>query len=121
MEIIIGYKFEIVSDNGDYCEWHREHHTESPIYTTKEAAVAAIGLVKRARLANAKDRIKKYRDGQYGCEVSQGRSINKFLCECQKSLMSDYREILNEMARAKVIPIVAHDTPTNTYTQWSMA
>lgn len=118
---VIGYKFESVSDNGDYNEWYREMHLESPIYTTEDAARRSIELCKRKMLHEAAEAAAKYASSQIMCEIRNGRSTNKFLCEVQKGLMNEYKEILYRMRNVKVVPILAEEEPTDRYNEYNIA
>lgn len=118
---IIGYKFQIICGNGDTCEWYRENHIESPIYTTREAAELSVILVKKKMLQDAKKKTKKYIQSQIDCEISNGRDVNKFLCHCQKSLMSEYRRILNKIKQAEIVAIYAKESPTEEYNEFDLA
>lgn len=118
---IIGYKFQIICDNGDTCEWYRENHIESPIYTTKEAAESAVILVKKRMLRDANKEMTKYMQSQIDFEIKNGRDVNKFLINCQKSMMSEYRRIINGMKRAEIVAIYAKDRPTDEYNEFNLA
>lgn len=118
---IVGYKFQIICDNGDTCEWYREEHIESPIYTTKEAAESSVVLVKKRMLQDAKKEMTKYIQSQIDCEINNGRDVNKFLCRCQTSLMSEYRRIINEMKQAEIVAIYAKESPTEEYNEFNLA
>lgn len=121
MKTIIGWRFEAVCDNGDYAEWRREAHFESPIYTTKKAAVAAVGLCKKRLMMQAKQKSQKYISSQIDCEIAMQRSVNKFLCTAQKSLWREYAEIIRQMNAVRVVPVYAETAPTNDYFEYSVA
>ncbi len=120
MEKIIGYKFTIVENNGDYGEWWREMHLESPLYTTIEAAEASIQLVKQKLLKAAKDEWTHYFDSQSKYEYKHNRNINDFMCVCYVGLHNQRKEIVKRMSKAKVIAVCASTEPTNNYKEWSI-
>ena len=117
---IIGYKFTVIEDNGDCDEWWRETHLESPIYTSKTLAEEALLLCKRKMLNGVKKDIQEYFACQYRFEVKNGRSINGFFEQCQRSLMRARKEVLTRMSCAEIIPLYAKDTATDEYTVYSI-
>lgn len=119
--MIIGWKFQIEEDNGDYGEWHRLKHIESPIYTTKDAAKQAIILCKKKMLDNAKVRNKEFISYQIDFELKHQRNVNKFLCDCQRSLMNVYAGILKMMKHAEVVPVYAKTTATEDWIEQEFA
>lgn len=108
MKTIAGYKFRIVIDNGDTDEWWREHHVESPLYCTRELAEKALLRYKKNELQKAKLDINKYISFQYKFEVGHGRSINKFLGDCQRSLMHSYKGVLEKIRMAEIVSVDVH-------------
>lgn len=120
MERIIGYKFTIVEDNGESCEWWREYHLESPLYTTLEAAEASIQLVKQKMLREAKEDNIKYFESQCKYEYKHCRDINKFMCECCRFLYNHQKYILRRLSKAKIVAVCASTEPADTYKEWNV-
>lgn len=121
MKVIIGYKFIIAQSNDDYNEWWRELHIESPIYLNEEDAVKAIQLVKKARIKAVKDDVKKYIDIQLPFEYKHNRSINKFFVQCQLYYMGQCKIVLEEMAKAEIIPVYAETESSTEFVQFNIA
>lgn len=120
MEKIIGYKFTIIEDNGESCEWWREYHLESPLYTTLEAAEASIQLVKQKMLKKAKEETIKYFEDQSKYEYKHCRDINKLMCECCRYLYNQQKEILKRMSFPKIVVVCASTEPTDNYKEWNI-
>ena len=117
---IIGYKFELVSGNGDYNEYWREEHIVSPIYTSEEIARTAMNLVKIKMLKKVKSDMNRYIHSQIDCEISNNRNVNVFLCNAQKGLMQDYKEVLKKFSSASIQPIFAYDEPTEEFEKFNI-
>ena len=121
MTILIGWRYQFVEDNGDNDEWMRIMHLESPIYTTKQVTENAITLCKKRLIADAKKKMTEYISYQIDFEIKHQRNVNKFLCGCQKSLMSRYAEILRKIKRIEIVPVFAETTPTDKFFEYSTA
>lgn len=120
MEKIIGYKFTIIEDNGESCEWWREYHLESPLYTTPEAAEASIQLVKQKMLKKAKEEATEYFEAQSKFEYKHCSDINEFMCECCRFLYNQQKDILCRMSRTKIVAVYASTEPTDNYKEWNI-
>lgn len=120
MKTIIGYKFKIVGDNGDSCEWYRENHLESPIYTTREAAQKAIVLTKKKMLNNVRFEAHKYIEMQLDCEIRNGRNVNTFFENCQRGKMRRYNEVIKRMRLAEIVPVFGYNEATDEYNEFNL-
>jgi hypothetical protein len=60
MKTLIGYKLEIIFDNGDSNEWWRETHIESVIYPTEEMCLEAIQAIIEAWIKGIEERLKGF-------------------------------------------------------------
>ena len=60
MKTIVGYKFWIKFDNGDYNEWYRQTNIISPLYTTRDLALKAFYLYLEKVEEDIKQKTKRY-------------------------------------------------------------
>ena len=49
------------------------------------------------------------------------RNVNKFLCDCQRSLMLEYARVLKMFSLAEIVPVFAYDEPTDEYNKYNIA
>lgn len=110
---LIGYKLKYQKHNGDSYEWSRIITYESEIFSTKEAAIESIELVKERMLKEEKEKNFKYLNFQYDCEVENGRDTNEFLCQTRKNLMNNYKRILRIVRDIEIVPVYVRETPSS--------
>ena len=109
---LIGYKIFHEQDNGETCEFYRIFRYESEIFTTKEAAVKSLSLIKKALLDKARKDSNEYINIQYKYEVNNNRSTNEFLCDVRKSLMKNYVRALRLVRKLVIVPVYARESPS---------
>lgn len=101
MKRIIGYKWEIIYDNGCSCEDWREVHYESPIYLTREAAMKAVLLTKENSLKQYEEqKERRIKENNYPIASINSMYINN----CK------WLDTLEE--KVKITPIYAYDEAT---------
>lgn len=109
MKQIIGYKWEIVRDNGLSCEDWREEHIESPIYLTEEEAIKAVIKTKNTSLKQFEmQKQRRIKEGHYSLE------------EIHKRYVSNCRWLDHMEEMVKIIPIYAYDEATDEYKEFEL-
>ena len=64
MKTIVGYRFCIKFDNGDYNEWYRQTNIMSPLYTTRDLTLKAFYLYLEKVEKDIKQETKRYMEFQ---------------------------------------------------------
>lgn len=109
MKKVIGYKWEIISDNGLFCENWREEHIESPIYLTEEEAIKAVAKTKNASLKQFElQKERRLKESRYTLEEIHGMYTS--MCKWLDSLEE----------KISIVPIYAYDEATDEYRQFNI-
>lgn len=119
-KVIIGYRFVVEQDNGDYNEWWRNKHIESPIYPTEQMAKDALSLVKEKKQKEAIDRVDEWYKYQLPIEKEHGRNINKFNEAYKRCKVDRKREIIKLFINSRIEPVYMYSVPTDTVNEFNI-
>lgn len=109
MKKVIGYRWEIVYDNGCSCEDWREKHIESPIYLTEKEAIRAVAKTKNTSLKQLElQKERRLKENKYTLEWI----YNMYTSKCK------WLDSLEE--KVSIVPVYAYDEATDEYKQFNI-